>query len=137
MTDPVMLSVASAMASKAAEAAVDGGRTALGALVRVIRKRLAGNQTAGSALDTAIAAPEDPAVIEEFAQLLERIAAADAGFAEQVRGLWPRAQAELSASDGGVVNTSTGTVGGHLVQARDLDLQGGLHLGDVHGPLHS
>jgi hypothetical protein len=47
--------------------------------------------------------------------------------------LWQQARLELSASEGGVVNISTGTVRGHLIQTRDLSVQGGLHLGDVSG----
>src|SRR6266705_4710883 len=61
-------------------------------------------------------------------------ATADAEFGAWVRDLWPRARVELAARDGGVVNASSGTVGGHLVQARDLHVQGGLNLGDVHRP---
>jgi len=33
--------------------------------------------------------------------------------------------------DDGTVNSNTGTVGGHLIQARDLHVEGGLRLGDI------
>jgi hypothetical protein len=134
VTDPVMLSVATAVAGKAAEAAADGGKTALAALVRLIRGRLTGNKAADAAFNAALSRPDDPAALEEFARMLERVTAGDAGFAAQVRALWPQVQAELSAHDGGVVNTSTGTVSGHLIQTRDIHVQGSLHLGDLHGP---
>jgi hypothetical protein len=37
----------------------------------------------------------------------------------------------VSVREGPVVNSSTGTVAGHLIQARDLHVQGSLQLGDV------
>lgn len=54
----------------------------------------------------------------------------------QVRALWPELRAELSAGDGGTVNSNTGTVGGHLIQARDLHVGGELLLGDVQCPVN-
>ncbi len=134
MADEIMVSVAAALAGKAAEAAFGGARSAWGSLVRLVRGRLAGDETAVAVLQKAQARPGDQAAVERLALALERAAAADGNFAARVRDLWPRASVELSARDGGVVNASSGTVGGHLVQARDLHVHGGLHLGDVRGP---
>ena len=134
MADEIMLSVAAALAGKAAEAAFQGARSAWGSLVRLVRDRLAGDETAVAVLEQAQAHPADQAAVERLALALERAATADAEFGVWVRDLWPRARVELSARDGGVVNASSGTVGGHLVQARDLHVQGGLNLGDVHRP---
>jgi|SRR5450755_3018676 hypothetical protein len=134
MSDPVMLSVAAAVAGKAAEAAFESGKTALAALVRLIRDRLT-RDAQSAALDSALTATDDdPAAAQELARVLQWVAAEDPGFAAQVRTLWPQVQVELSARDSAVVNTSTGTVSGHLVQARDLYVQGNLQLGDVHDP---
>jgi hypothetical protein len=132
MTDPIMISVASALAGKAAEAAADGGKSALAALARLVRSRATSDKTASAALDAA--ASKNPASVDALARALERLAAADPEFRAQLRDLWPQASAELSASEGGVVNSNTGTVGGHLIQAGDLHADGGLHLGDVYGP---
>lgn len=134
MTDPMMLSVASAVADRAAETAVDAGRAALAALVRLVRRRLTASSAGQAALDSAASDPGDQSAVGQLAQALERAAAEDSEFAAQLRGLWPRVQAELSAGEGGVVNSSTGTVRGHLIQARDLNVHGGLHLGDVSSP---
>jgi hypothetical protein len=134
MADPVMMSVANALAAKAADVAAVGSKTAMAALARLIRNRLAGNKPAAAALDAAQAAPENPAAVRELARMLEHAAAADPDFEAQLRALWAQARVELSARDGGIVNNSTGTVGGHLIQARDLHIEGGLTLGDVHGP---
>jgi hypothetical protein len=134
MADEIMLSVAAALAGKAAEAAFQGARSAWGSLVRLVRNRLAGDETAVAVLEKAQAHPADRAAVERLALTLERAATVDADFAAWVRDLWPRARVELSAGDSGAVNASSGTVGGHLVQARDLHVQGGLNLGDVHRP---
>jgi hypothetical protein len=137
VTDALMMSVASAVAGKAAEAAAGGAKTALAALVRLIRGRVAGSDADAAVFDTALTRPDDPAVLEELALVLERLATRDAAFGAQLRALWPTVQADLSARDSGVVNTSTGTVCGHLIQARDLHIQGSLQLGDLHSPPQS
>ncbi|HEY1618222.1 MAG TPA: hypothetical protein VGG25_11415 [Streptosporangiaceae bacterium] len=129
-----MTAVASAVAGKTAEAAADGGRNALAALTRLVRSRAARDQPASAALSKAATAPRDPASIRELARALDRIAAADAGFRAQLQDLWPQVSAELTASHGGTANSNTGTVGGHLIQAADLHVEGGLHLGGIHGP---
>jgi hypothetical protein len=134
VTDPIMLSVASALAGKAAEAAVDGGKNAWCALVRMVRARFSGDAQAVATLELAQARPDDAARVQDLASVLSRIAVADIEFGARVHTLWPSASAELSAQDGGVVNSMTGTVAGHLIQARDLRIEGGLHFGDVHSP---
>jgi len=131
MADALLLAVAAALAGKAAEVAIDGGRSAWGALVRLVRDRLHGDDAAQATLATAGSQPNDQAIAALVAAL-ERAAAADAGFGVRLRELWPQAQAELSARENGVVNVAGGTVGGHLVQARDLRVEGGVRLGDVH-----
>jgi hypothetical protein len=137
VTDPIMMSVASALAVKAAEAAAEGGKTAWDGLVRAVRARLGHDKAAAGALEEACAQPHDRAAVRILALALERIAAADAGFSAQVHELWPSAQVELSARESGTVNSNTGTVGGHLIQARDLHVTGGLHLGEANGPASS
>ena len=131
MADEIMMALASALAGKAADAAWGGARDAWNALVRLVSKRFARDSAAAAALEAARAQPEDEAAVHELSRALDRVLAADPGFAEQVRELWPQASAELSARDGGVLNISTAAVGGHLIQARDLRIQGGMHLGDV------
>jgi hypothetical protein len=75
--------------------------------------------------------PEDPAAIQRLASALEQLAAVDDFFAARIRVLWPQVQLELAACDGGIVNISSGRVEGHLIQARDLHVEGSLQLGDV------
>jgi hypothetical protein len=132
--DPILSSVATAVAGKAAELAVQGGKEACAALVRLIRERFSHDKAAAAALDAAHGKQAQDAAVADLARALERLTSQDAAFAARVRELWPQARAELSASDGGVVNSATGSVGGHLMQARDVKVSGGLHFGDVQRP---
>jgi hypothetical protein len=129
VADEIMMAVASALAGKVADAAAGGARSAWDALVRLVRDRFAHDEVASAALATAYSRPTDQLAVRELGEALERVGAADPGFEEQVRALWSRASAELSATNDGVLNVSTGTVSGHLIQARDLHIEGGLHLG--------
>lgn len=134
MPDPIVTSIAAAVAAKSAEVAVQGGKDACTALIRVIRERFRHDKIAAAALESVRRSPDDEEAVASLAQVLERVASADAGFAGRLRELWPRVEAELSASKGGVVNSATGSIGGHLMQARDVRVEGGLHFGDIRGP---
>ena len=134
MTDAVAVAVASALAGKVAEAALAGGRSACGALLKAVRERFGRDKIAVAALEAAQCRPGDEFVVAELARVLERVMAEDAAFAAQVRVLWSRASVELSVGDDGVINSVTGTVSGHLIQARDMHVEGGLRLGDVRPP---
>ncbi|HZR49869.1 MAG TPA: hypothetical protein VFB06_10155 [Streptosporangiaceae bacterium] len=134
MPDPLFSSVAAAVVGKAAELAVQGGKDACAALLRSIRERFSHDNEAAAALEAARRNPADQPAVAELAVALQRLAAEDAVFAGRIRELWPLASAELSAVSGGVVNSATGTVGGHLLQARDVRVEGGMRFGDVRDP---
>jgi hypothetical protein len=110
---------------------MEGGKKACAALVRLVRGRFSHDKAAVAVLERAQSDPENDAAIATLALTIERLALADADFESRLRELWPAAAAELSASEGGVVNSATGSVGGHLMQARDVRVEGGLHFGDV------
>ena len=133
MPDAIISSVAAAVASRAAEMAVQGGKDACAALVRLIRERFGRDKAAAAALEAACGSPQEEAAVARLALELERLVLADDYFAARIRELWPRAAAELSARDGAVINSATGSVGGHLMQARDVRVKGGLHFGDARG----
>jgi hypothetical protein len=131
--DPFILAIATAVASKTADAVVGGGQSACAALVKLVRERFSHDKAAAAVLETASSNPENKAAVADLAETLERLALADADFEMRLRKLWPAVEVELSASEGGVVNSVTGSVGGHLIQARDIRIEsGGLHFGDVH-----
>lgn len=134
MPDPLLSSVATAVASRAAELAVQGGKEACAALVRLVRERFSRDKEATAALETAQRNSADRVAVAGLAEALQRLASEDAAFAARIRELWPLASAEMSAADGGVVSPATGSVGGHLVQARDVRVEGGMHFSDVQGP---
>jgi hypothetical protein len=137
MPDQFLSTVAAAVAGKAAELAVQGGREGCAALVRLIRDRLGRDKDAAAALAEADQSPQDNAAVAGLTSALERLTLQDAVFAARLRELWPRAEAELSASHGAVANSATGSVGGHLMQARDVRVEGGLRFGDVQRPRES
>jgi hypothetical protein len=128
MADEIMTAVASALAEKAVDAAVGSVRGAWGKLIRLIRGRL-DQEGSAAVLAQAQAGPPDQAKVLQLFRILERVAAADPGFAEEVRVLWPQAQAELLAEARGTLNVNSGAVGGHLLQARDIRVEGDLTLG--------
>jgi hypothetical protein len=132
--DPFISSIATVVASKATDSLMHGGKNACAALVRFVRDRFSHDKAAAAVLEKAQSDPENEAAIAALAQAIERLALADAEFESRLRELWPAAEAELSASEGGVVNSATGSVGGHLMQARDVRVEGGLHFGDVQRP---
>jgi hypothetical protein len=133
MPDPVISSVAAAVASQATELAVQGGKEACTALVKLIRERFGRDKAAAAALEAARGSPQDETAIAHLALELERLVLVDAHFAMRIRDLWRQAAAELSAGDGGMINSATGSVGGHLMQARDVRVEGGLHFGGAQG----
>lgn len=131
MADPIMMSIATTLVSRATDAAVDAGKSAWVALLRLVRARFSTDSAAAAALDRARAAPDDPGRVQELAQTLERIVAMDADFGTRLHEWWAQSQPDVWAGDGGVVNSNTGTVTGHLIQARDLHVGESLMLGDA------
>jgi len=125
--DPTMTAVAVAVAGKLTETLTAAAKTALGNLVNLVKRRFAGDDAAQHALTEAEKAPDDADRVHELAKQLERLAAEDPKFAERLHGLWAQASAGLHAETGGVVNEISGSVSGHVVQARDI--QGGVSFG--------
>jgi hypothetical protein len=119
MPDQIMTEVATVLATKATEAALSGGKKALTALIRLVRERFQHDPEAQEALEAAELQPGDAAAVAGLAQALNKLASEDPEFDAEIRELWPQVAIEAD-----VVNTVTGTVGGHVVQARDI--QGGI-----------
>jgi hypothetical protein len=128
--DPTMTAVAVAVAGKLTETLTTGAKTALGKLVNLVRHKVASDDAAQHALTEAQMAPDDADRVTALAKQLERLAAEDPNFAERLRDLWPQASAQLNAQTGGVVNEVSGSVSGHVVQARDI--KGGVSFGTGH-----
>jgi hypothetical protein len=114
--DELALAVATTVATKGAEALVSGARSAVAALVRCVRDRVAGPGDRGGL-------PGPGESIEAFAAGIARAMDGDPAFAAMLPRLWHDASVELCAVEGGVVNVFTGS-GRNVVQARDI--QGGV-----------
>jgi hypothetical protein len=103
MSDTILVEIAAALAAKASESLYD-----------LVRGKFTSRKKALEVLEAADgAAPGSPQV----AALAEELATAEADddqFARQLRAQW------AAAASGGVVNQISGTVTGHVIQARDI-----------------
>jgi hypothetical protein len=88
MPDPIMLTVATALAVRTGEAAVAGGPTAWASLVRLVRRRFATDPGALQSLDEARAQPSDQESVRALAGSLDQFAARDRDFDTELRTLW-------------------------------------------------
>ena len=134
MPDPILVAIAAALAGKAAGAVAGGGGSALRSLVDLVRRRFAGDAEVLDAIESDAPGASDASdTTDERADVLvtalDRAATDDPEFAERLRTLWDQARTELHADRGGVVNEVSGTVSGHVVQARDVT--GGISFGDA------
>jgi hypothetical protein len=126
--DPIMIAVATALAAKAAEGLSEAGRAALGKLLRRVRGRLDADPEGAAVLAAARSHPQDGELVERLAAVLSTAAELDPAFAEDVARLWAAVRDGWAvATEGGVVNQVSGSVGETVVQARDVT--GGITFG--------
>lgn len=100
MIDPILTSIATALATKAA-----------GSLYELVSKVFRRHPAARKALEAAQGAEPDSAPVQALAERLAEVTAAEPDFDRELREL---------AENGGVVNKITGNVSGNVVQARDI-----------------
>lgn len=124
MDAAITTAIASALATKATDAATSAGRSAWIALVRLVRSKLPSAGNTPAVLQSAVNHPDDPASIEALAQALAQASIDDPHFAAQLQVLWDTARTELAASDDGIINQISGTVHGNVIQARDVTMRG-------------
>ena len=111
MPEPMLIAVATTLATKAA-----------GALFDLVKAKLSKRGSADvAALEAAAGAAPESAEVGRLAQVLEVAQQEDGEFAEQLRAEW---QKFTQASTGSVTQTISGTVNGHVVQAQNI--QGGI-----------
>lgn len=104
MPEPILISIATALATKAATGLYD-----------LVKNRFSKDPEATKALEAAEAAPGEAEPIKALAERLAVAEGADPAFAEALRTGWAQ-----HAESGGVINQVTGTVHGNVVQARDI-----------------
>jgi hypothetical protein len=102
MPEPILMSIASALATKAVTGLYD-----------LVKKKFSKDPKAVAELEAAD--PDRPETITAVARRLETAELADPEFSSALRGEWAQ-----QASSGGVTNQITGTVHGKVVQARDI-----------------
>lgn len=129
MDEPLLVAVASAVATGSVAGLTDAGGAALRDLVRVVTERFARTTSSQAILDAA----QDGSTNDAVTALTGELRSATAGdqlFAHEVRRLWQEVQQHgPAASDGGVVNTISGDVYGPVVQTRDVT--GGIAFGSI------
>jgi hypothetical protein len=134
VTDPDILStVALTLATGAATGLTEGGKAAFAELAALVRRRFQGRESARAALAAAETESPDDTRIQSLRDELAQAIADDPVFGEELRRHWAGLAPHLTADSGGVVNNLSGSVGGNVVQARDV--QGGISFGDA-GPRH-
>lgn len=130
--DQILAAVALTLATKAAEGLAEGGKAAFAALARLVRRQFEGHTSATVALVEAEAYPADDDRLRSLHDELVLAAAEDPEFRAQLQNLWRDLSPHLIANAGGVVNTISGSVEGHVVQARDV--HGGISFGNTEPP---
>jgi hypothetical protein len=126
VTDPLMTAVAATITTKVIEGVSEAGKSAVEALVRLVRRKLGTTEASQMVLVRAESEPGDVARQRALAAELELAVARDRLFADELSRLWQR----LTAETGGVepvFNQVSGDVHGTVIQARDV--QGGIAFG--------
>lgn len=110
MPDPILVSIAAALAGKGATGLYD-----------LVKKKFAGSPQALGCLDGAEGSPPDSPEVHALSEELAKAESLDPQFTADLRAIWGRVSTRQRADHGGVVNGITGTVGGNVLQARDIE----------------
>ncbi len=109
MPEPILMAVATALATKAATGLYD-----------LVKKKFSGDKKAIATLEAAKAAPSDETTVKALAERLEVAEREDPGFAEALRGEWERVKVDQHAERGGT-NLSVGRDNpGKILQAGEI-----------------
>lgn len=108
MPEPILISIAAALAGKAATSLYD-----------VVRAKFARNKDALTDLEKALENRDDPELVEVLAQRLEQAESEDVDFKKELRGEWERFTASQRADHGSTATQINGDVG-KFVQAHDV-----------------
>lgn len=125
--DQLMAAVAATLVARTVDHLTEGGKAAFRALGRLVRGRLAGRPGGQETLTAAETNPTDQAAQQSLRGLLGRIAAEDPEFAATVRTIGQELGLSAGRTESPVSNHVSGSVGGNVVQARDV--RGGISFG--------
>ncbi|WP_203862727.1 hypothetical protein [Plantactinospora mayteni] len=127
--EDILTAVALTLAAKAVEGLTEGGKAAFAALARLVKRRFQGHGSSQAALAEAEADPADDTRIQSLREELAQATAEDPTFGHELQRLWRDLVPHLVAGTDGIVNHFSGSVGGNVVQARDV--HGGISFGDA------
>lgn len=119
MTDPILDSLATALAGQAVTALGAAGRAALTKIRDVLARRAAQDPETQAALEAAQQPSATPDTVRALARRLDRAAVDDQELADLISTARTVLRQDITADNGGVVNQNTGQVG-RLIQARDI-----------------
>jgi hypothetical protein len=114
MPEPVLISIAAALAGRAAAGLYD-----------VVRRKFARDEKSLAALESADGQAPGSAPVRVLAERLEAAEQEDPVFGRELRAEWD-ATVTQHAETGGVNNQVSGIINGRVVQARDI--HGDIHL---------
>jgi hypothetical protein len=117
MTDPLLDSLANALAGQAVSALSAAAKAALQKVRDLLGKRASRDPETQAALEAA--QPARPETVRALAQRLDQVAGDDPELAELIGSARRVLHQEITAGDGGVVNTISGNAQ-KVVQARDI-----------------
>jgi hypothetical protein len=109
MSEPVLVSVATAVASKAA---LD--------LYALVKRRFQRDPEADATLEAATRHPDDEGGVLALAEQIERHGRLDPAFAQAVQAAWTATEQSTQVHDDGIVNQISGGVVGKSFQGRDV-----------------
>ena len=110
MPDPVLVSIAAALAGKSASS-----------LYEVVRRKFTRSPETTTVLEKALGSDPDSEQVRVLSEELDRAERADPEFAADLRAVWGQVSAQQRADGDGVTNQVSGTVSGNVLQARDID----------------
>jgi hypothetical protein len=115
MADPLAVTIATAIATRAAETLTEQAQQALASIVRKIRERFASRGSDQAAvLDSVVTEPESAGAL---ATILNQEFSSDPGFRDEIQALW--LQVSPVATDDAVANVFYGKAE-KVVQLRDV-----------------
>lgn len=106
--DPIMQSLASALAGQAASTLTAAGKKALEMVRDLVSRKAADDPRTHAALEAAEDREPDHPKVKALAKRLDQLAAQDPAFGQELRAAGEVLHEELSATTGGVVNKNSG-----------------------------
>jgi pantoate kinase len=120
MSDPIIMEIATAVASQTAQALSSQATRTLAEIVKRITSKFRDHPTDQAILNNAQAASASTDVISQLADALHRAARDDPDFGREITALWKQTRPESNtATSEGVVNTFHGSAA-RVVQMRDV-----------------